>query len=80
MPRAMVTDPDKVAAGILFGDELRPVNLAEMGRRTGIAKSTLAAYKKEPSKIPLDRLSVIIRVRGLDDDQVAKLLRVYRKG
>lgn len=63
---------------VLFGTKLQPVNLTELSRVTGICASTLSDYKKEPGKIPLYRLCMIVEARGLDDEQIAKALRAYR--
>ena len=78
MPRSMVTDPDVAASVILFGTKLQPVNLNELSRLTGITASTLYRYKKEPKKIPLDRLCRIVQRRGINDQELRRLMAAYK--
>ena len=74
MPRTSIRDPDQERRIILFGDEIAPVNIRELSRRTKIPENTLRRYKKRPCIIPLDNLSAIVRVRGLTLEDKGKLL------
>lgn len=65
---------------ILFGTKLQPVNLAELSKATGISHSTLSDYRRQPGKIPLYRLCMIVNARGLDAEEIGKALRAYTRG
>jgi len=74
MARGYCRDPDEQRRKLLFGDPDDPVKLEKMARVLKISKTTLYRYKKYPSTIPLDRLSKIIRLRGLTDKEIRELL------
>lgn len=76
MPRR-TADPDEKAREIIFGSKLQPVSLEELSRRTGISRSTLCGYKKEPRKIPFGRLCKIARRRGLGGKEMDELIWLY---
>lgn len=65
---------------ILFGNKLQPVNLVELSKVTGISHSTLSDYRRQPGKIPLYRLCMIINARGIAPEEVGKALKAYTGG
>lgn len=52
---------------IIFGTgTAKLVSMETLSRRTGIPRETLCRYRRDPTKIPLDRLMAIDRVVGID--------------
>ena len=75
MAKCYCRDPDENRRKLLFGDPDAPVKLERMSKAVKIEKSTLYRYRKYPSMIPLDRLSRIIRWRGLTDEEIGELFK-----
>lgn len=78
MGRSILTNPDRDASAELFGTKVRPVNLRELGRKTGICHGSLANYRKKPGTIPLERLGVVAKALNLTDEQIVRIVRSYR--
>lgn len=72
MPRSMPRDPEAERARILFPDD---VNMAAVSRATKIPAATLSRYKRRSDGIPLEALRRIVKVRGLTDDEIIKVIR-----
>lgn len=70
MPKSLVRDPDKPIRTLLFGDDLKKVDIKELHRRTGIPESTLRLYRKNPSMMNLYRFGQIIKAMDLEDGEV----------
>ena len=62
-------------AEILFGTRLCPVNQQEMARLVGVDKSTISRWRKNPGAIPWDKMKVIIRIRGITAEDLAKMAK-----
>ena len=74
MARTSIRDPNQERRVILFGDDIAPVSIRELSRRTKIPENTLRRYKKRPCIIPLDNLSAIVRVRNLSPEEKVRVL------
>ena len=59
----------------LKGTGTRPVNLAEVSRRTGIPKATLYRYKEHPECLPFYRAMDIANAIGMSKDDWYTLRR-----
>lgn len=76
MPRTtMVPDPNPRIQEILLGTKTRPVDMAEVARRTGYAHSTLCRYRKKPETLPLTKAIEIARAMQLRNEDWIRLLR-----
>lgn len=72
MPRSMLRDPEAERARILFPDD---TNMAAVSRATKIPAATLHRYRQKSDGIPLEALRKIVKVRGLTDDEIIKVIR-----
>lgn len=72
MPRSMLRDPESERARILFPDD---TNMAAVSRATKIPAATLHRYRQKSDGIPLEALRKIVKVRGLTDDEIIKVIR-----
>ena len=72
MPRSMLRDPEAERARILFPED---VNMAAVSRATKIPAATLSRYKRRSDGIPLDALRRIVKVRGITDEELVRLVR-----
>jgi len=78
MRRGAIKNPNDTASAILFGEKGTSANLSAVAKETGVPVSTLSDYKKNPSKITLDRLARIVSARGLNDEQILQLVGIYK--
>lgn len=78
MRRGAISGPEEKASAILFGQKGTSANLSAVAKETGVPVSTLSDYKKNPSKITLDRLARIASARGLNDEQILQLVGIYK--
>ena len=60
---------------ILFGTRLAPVSKKELSRLTGISVATLNRWQGNTDMIPLGKLKLLLRVRNVSAEQVAKILK-----
>ena len=60
---------------ILFGTRLAPVSKKELSRLTGISVATLNRWRGNTDMIPLGKLKLLLRVRNVSAEQVAKILK-----
>lgn len=58
---------------VLFGTDVKPTNLTQLSKRTGIARSTLSDYKKNPLKIPLNSMLAIMRAQGIKGEDMVEV-------
>lgn len=72
MPRSMLRDPEAERARILFPED---VNMAAVSRATKIPAATLSRYKRRSDGIPLDALRKIVKVRGITDEELVRIVR-----
>lgn len=72
MPRSLVRDPEAERAKILFPDD---TNMAAVSRATKIPAATLSRYRRRSDSIPLEALRKIIKVRGLTDEEIVRIIR-----
>lgn len=72
MPRSMLRDPEAERSRILFPDD---VNMAAVSRATKIPAATLSRYKRRSDGIPLEALRKIVKVRGITDEELVRLVR-----
>jgi len=67
MPR--LKTPDNTARAYLFR-----VPVARLARKVGWCKSTSFERKKQPGKITLDELAVLVRENEVTEDELYKLV------
>ena len=60
---------------ILFGTRLAPVSKKELSKLTGISVATLNRWQGNTDMIPLGKLKLLLRVRNVSAEQVAKILK-----
>ena len=72
MPRSMLRDPEAERARTLFPED---VNMAAVSRATKIPAATLHRYRQKSDGIPLDALRKIVKVRGITDEEIIKIVR-----
>ena len=75
MSHSLVPDPNPRIRDVLLGTSVRPVNMAEVSRRTGIPAATLNKYKKRPDLLPLSRAVEIAEALQLKNED---WIRIYR--
>lgn len=63
---------------ILFGNGLRRADCQALARAVGTSSATIYNWKKNPNKIPLEKLKIMIRAQNIPDEQVLKLMRARR--
>ena len=80
MPRAILKDPDKIVRAVLFGDKAKAASLTSIAKATGISVSTLSGYRRNPSKITLERFALIAKARGLSGEEIGEAVRAYTGG
>lgn len=59
----------------LFGAGATACNLSELARATGLPVSTLSRYKRQPEKMPLSALRMIARARGLQPEEIERIIK-----
>ena len=60
---------------ILFGTRLAPVSKKELSKLTGISVATLNRWQGNTDMIPLGKLKLLLRVRNVSEEMVAKILK-----
>ena len=60
---------------ILFGTRLAPVSKKELSKLTGISVATLNRWQGNTDMIPLGKLKLLLRVRNVSAEQVAKIMK-----
>lgn len=61
------------AVEIIFGKGPNRRILAELSKPTGVPQRTLSNWRKDPGKIPKEKLDILIRVCNLTDEQILAL-------
>lgn len=64
------------AQEILFGKGIRKANPPALAEAVGVTKMCIYNWKRNPQKIPLDKLRILIRVQNIPDDQIIRLMRM----
>ena len=59
----------------IFEGPLGPVNIAQLSRRTGIPASTLYRWRKDPDKMPVGDMRILLKVMCVSDDQLLRIVR-----
>ena len=72
MTRSMLRDPEAERARILFPED---VNMAAVSRATKIPAATLHRYRQKSDGIPLEALRKIVKVRGITDEELVRIVR-----
>ena len=62
-------------AEMLFGTKLAPVRQEEMARLTGTSQATISRWKKNPGLIPWSKMKLLIRLRGISQDDLMKMAK-----
>lgn len=60
---------------MLFGTKLAPVNQTEMARLIGCSQATVSRWRKDPGLIPWDKMKLLIRIRGISQDDLMKMAK-----
>lgn len=67
-------DPNETLRELLFGSDLRKVNLARLSKKTGISRRTLYAWETDPGKITVNNLRKLCRAQGIDFREIGEAL------
>lgn len=51
------------------------MKMKELSKKTGIPLPTLYYWRHKADKIPLDRLTVLVKVLGLTDEEIVSVVR-----
>lgn len=54
---------------------MKTIKMKELSEKTGIPLPTLYYWRHKPCKIPLGRLAVLVKVLGLTDEEIVRLVR-----
>ena len=79
MPKVTIRDPGADAAAVLFRSGT--MNVAEIGRRTRIPKSSISRYAEDASMLRLPQFARCCQETGMSDEEIVKMVKMfYRKG
>lgn len=74
MPRAVLRNPYKEAAELVFGAKGER-NMKFIAQRTNIPHSTCLDYQNHIDKMPLERFAKVCKVLRLTDAQIAEVIK-----
>lgn len=79
MPKVTIRDPGADAAAVLFRSGT--MNVAEIGRRTRIPKSSISRYAEDASMLRLPQFARCCQETGMSDEQIVEIVKIFfRKG
>lgn len=59
----------------IFGSAANACNMTELARITGIPRTTLHRYKRQPESMPLWALRAIVKARGMAAPDIERIVK-----
>ena len=70
----MLKSSARISAAV-FGTAASACNMTELSRLTGIPRTTLHRYKRQPECMPLSALRAIVKARGLAAPDIERIVK-----